>query len=217
MSLKQIFPIIIAIFLFNRMILGGITPITPAEVEKTISEQTMDSNFFLIDVRDIDEVKNGIIASPYCKPYHMSFNSGEFEANFQRIPKTTPVIVYCRSGNRSNQAAAKMIDAGYAKVSSMTNGINSYAGKLADSTEFKPLSKLPEVSYFRTPVTVTRNSPRYRIVSPSGDRRLQFTLQGRVMKQVGRQENAPVYILERIGEKTSPRISGIHRLIQETE
>jgi hypothetical protein len=162
-------------------------------------------------------VKDGIIATEFCKPYHMSWNSGKFDSCYQLLPKSKRIIIYCRSGNRSKEAAKKLLGAGYDSVGSMTDGINSYnQTKLADSTEFKPLNKLPESSYFGASVMISRNNQRYNLVVPSTENRQQFTLQGRIIRQsAGKQQNAPIYILERIGENTTHKINGLHRLIQE--
>jgi rhodanese-related sulfurtransferase len=208
---------IAAFFLLNRLILGAVTPISPADLDSAITKHTLNYDFILIDVRDYREVAGGIIASGYCKPYHMSWNSGEFNNNMQLLPKNVRIIVYCESGNRSSKAALKLVNAGYELVGSMTGGTGSYKGNLADSTEFKPLSKLPEASYFGTLTAVSRKDPQFRIVVPTNEKRQQFTLQGRTIRQVGREQNAPVYILERIGDDTKGKINGLHRLVQERE
>lgn len=208
---------IAAFFILNRLIFGDINPISPASLDTAVTRHTLEYDFILLDVRDYNEVSGGIIASEYCKPYHMSWNFDEFDNNFHLLPKTMPIIIYCKSGNRSSQAAAKLVAEGYEFVGSMTGGINSYKGTLADSTEFKPLSKLPEASYFGTLTTVSRNHPRFSITIPSDAKRQQFTLQGRIIRQVGRERNPPVYILERIGDETKSKINGLHRLVQDRD
>ena len=43
--------------------------------------------------------------------------------------RSTPVFVYCRSGNRSNQAMIKLRNMGYQNVENI-GGIDSYRGKV---------------------------------------------------------------------------------------
>jgi len=95
-------------------------------------------------------------------------------------------------------------------------GFGSYAGKLADSTEFKPLSRLPEASYFGSSA-ISRDNPRFTIVIPATETRRLFTLQGRIIRQVGRQQNPYVYILERIGDDANGKINLFHRLVLERQ
>jgi len=198
--------------------MGAVTPITPAELDSIITKHVHGIDFFLIDVRDDNEIAGGIIASEHCKPYHMSLNSKVFEKNYQKISKTANVIIYCRSGARSGQAATMLVNAGYESVGSMTGGMNSYTGKVAASSEFKPLSRLPEPTCFGNVTAVTSKNPEFRIVVPGKEKRQQFTLQGRILRQqTGREQRAPIYVLERISGESSGKINGLHRLVQERE
>jgi rhodanese-related sulfurtransferase len=212
---KRLVVVAVACFAMSRMLFGATPwPIPASDLQAGITSRSIPNDFILIDVRDSNEVATGIIASDYCKPYHMSWNSGQFNNKFNLLPKNVRIIIYCRSGSRSNQAAAKLLENGYDSVGSMTGGINTYQGTKVDSTNFKPLSKLPEPSYFGTSSTKSIK-PGFRITVPAETRRQQFTLQGRVMRQTGTQQSAPVYILERIGDETSGKVNGIQRLIQE--
>ena len=64
----------------------------------------------LVDVRTADEFKGGYI------PGAINIALHELSGHLDKIPKDKPVIVYCRSGNRSAHAAQKLIDAGYEQV-----------------------------------------------------------------------------------------------------
>ena len=51
------------------------------------------------------------------------------ETAAERIPaKDTPVLVYCRSGNRSKQASEKLVKLGYTNIVEI-GGINSWPGE----------------------------------------------------------------------------------------
>ena len=49
------------------------------------------------------------------------FASGEFRDLLADVPKDAPIIVYCRTGQRSNTSRQFLTQAGYSNV---TNGIN---------------------------------------------------------------------------------------------
>ena len=195
-----------------------VSTMTPEDLETIITGHTVDFDFILIDVREVSEVKDGIIASKYCKPYHLAWTSGEFKQEYVALPKEVPIIIYCRSGNRSMQAATFLVENGYSTVASLSGGINSYNGTLADSTEFNELSALPQFSYFGMPTTVMRSSQKQRaviITDPAARTGKRFNLQGRSVSRSSQQRNAPVYILERIGEEPTGSVRGISRLLHE--
>lgn len=187
----------------------------PADnLQEMITDHTVDFDFILIDVRDDFEVESGIIASRYCKPYHMSWNDGNLQQWYSQLPQDMPLVVYCRSGNRSLEAANFLVEKGFTQVASVAQGINSYKGALSDSTELKPLSALPEPSYLGDTTTSVLRIPRKQhaiiITVPERSRR-QFNLQGCSLPQRTLLHGAPVYILERIGEKSSGSLRGIRK------
>jgi rhodanese-related sulfurtransferase len=204
----------IALLFSVTLISGQVTAISPNDLKTLINNCNYSSDYILLDVRDNSEVKDGIIASDYCKPYHMSWNSGVLKAGYTVLPKEMPIYVYCKSGNRSGQAAKFLSDSGYTKVFSMTGGISSYTGTLHDSTDFKALTKLPEPSFFKDKCqTALSRSPTVRRAPLPDSRRQCFTLQGRLVTQLSPLNNAPVYILERIGDENGRKNVGLHQLI----
>lgn len=76
----------------------------------------------LLDVREDNEWDKGRI------PGAIHVGRGVLEANIEsRIPqKTTPIVVYCRSGARSAVAADVLAKMGYTNVSSLAGGIAAY-------------------------------------------------------------------------------------------
>ena len=64
----------------------------------------------LIDVRTPEEFATGIIAGAVNIPVD------QLSQRLSEVPKDQPVVLYCRSGNRSNQAAQILGDAGYTQV-----------------------------------------------------------------------------------------------------
>lgn len=81
----------------------------------------------LIDVRTPDEYATGHIAGAALVDYE----AAGFVAGVQALADpTTPVALYCRSGNRSGQALADLVAAGYTDVADLDGGISAWTGAL---------------------------------------------------------------------------------------
>ena len=65
---------------------------------------------FLIDVRTPEEFATGHI------PGSINIPVNELASRLTEVPQDQPVIVYCRSGNRSATAARILVDAGFGPV-----------------------------------------------------------------------------------------------------
>ena len=102
-------------------------------------------SFILIDVRDTSEVDT-VMGASACRPYHMSLNQGVFAASYSLIPKTSNVILYCKLGGRSSQAAAILDAAGYTNVYAMSSGFTSWKGPKQLGANVLPVSDLPKYS-----------------------------------------------------------------------
>jgi hydroxyacylglutathione hydrolase len=64
----------------------------------------------LIDVRTAEEFRGGHI------PGAINIAVHELNGKLAKVAKDKPVVVYCRSGNRSASAAQMLLNAGYADV-----------------------------------------------------------------------------------------------------
>ena|SRR3989344_394137 len=91
--------------------------ITRDELKKSIDE---NKNYVLIDVRNEDELKYGMI--PTAKNISMPELQTAFELddeefkikyNFEKPKKTDDLIFYCRSGNRSREITRAMVSKGF--------------------------------------------------------------------------------------------------------
>ena len=74
-----------------------------------------DNNPVLIDVRAADEYAEGHLEGAINIPYDVIVNPG-VTAMDNIIPDETPIIVYCKSGNRSGQAYNSLKVAGYKNI-----------------------------------------------------------------------------------------------------
>ena len=92
--------------------------ITVEEAKRIMDEE---SGFVILDVRRQDEYDSGHIPGAFLLT-NESIGSGEIPA----LPdKSQKILVYCRSGNRSKQAANKLADLGYTNVYEF-GGINDW-------------------------------------------------------------------------------------------
>ncbi len=92
--------------------------ITPIDVnEKLENGDTLN----LIDVREADEVAEGII------PGAVHIPLGEVATRAGELDKAKPYIMICRSGGRSGRATAYLESEGY-DVTNMTGGMLAWEG-----------------------------------------------------------------------------------------
>ena len=84
-----------------------------------------DENYILLDVRRADEFESGHIPG--------AVNLPNEEIGTEEIPslpdKEQTIYIYCRSGNRSKQAADKLLALGYTNIIEF-GGIIDYTGEL---------------------------------------------------------------------------------------
>ena len=94
---------------------------------KQMMEQ--DGTQIIVDVRTQEEYDSGHIPGAICIP-----NESIGTEHPEELPDLDQVIlVYCRSGNRSKQAAQKLFDMGYINVYEF-GGINDWTGEVVTET-----------------------------------------------------------------------------------
>ena len=79
-----------------------------------VYKEINNKDVFIIDVRESEEYMNGHIQNSYNVPLSKIEDISKL-----MIPFDSKIIVYCQSGNRSNQAAKYLIKNGYTKVYDM--------------------------------------------------------------------------------------------------
>lgn len=100
----------------------GYTHITQEEAKKIMSQK---NGHVIVDVRRQDEYKSGHIPGAVLIP-----NESIKEERPKELPDPEQIIlIYCRSGNRSKQAAQKLAKMGYKKVYEF-GGLNSWTGEV---------------------------------------------------------------------------------------
>ena len=101
--------------------------ITQEEAAKMMQEQ---SGYILLDVRTQAEFEQAHIPGAVCIP-NETIGTDEIPA----LPdKNQLILVYCRSGNRSKQAAEKLAQLGYTNIVEF-GGINTWTGETVSGSE----------------------------------------------------------------------------------
>jgi len=108
----------VALLLVSEPLRMRISGVEAANVFDAVSLSNHQSAIF-VDVRESKEMAGGVINGAYRVPL------SNFDKNATQLDKfkEKPVIVYCRSGNRSIGAAGKLRKKGFNKVYSLTGGI----------------------------------------------------------------------------------------------
>ncbi|MBQ9250490.1 MAG: protease inhibitor I42 family protein [Oscillospiraceae bacterium] len=94
------------------------------ETAKQMMEQ--DDGHIVVDVRRLDEYEEGHIPGAICIP-NESIDARQ-PAELPHLNQT--ILLYCRSGNRSKQAAEKLLHMGYARIYEF-GGIIDWTGEIA--------------------------------------------------------------------------------------
>lgn len=115
---------VIIILIILAVIIGGVIMLnksTEKETTNQIQYVSMDeittimqenTNYIILDVRTIEEYNEGHIPNAICIP-----NETIDETVTTKLPnKDQLILIYCRSGNRSKQAALKLQQLGYTNL-----------------------------------------------------------------------------------------------------
>lgn len=96
----------------------GIELVTPQEMQ----ELAQLENVQLVDVRTPEEYKEAYIEGFQ----NIDYLSDTFSADIEKLDKTKPVIVYCKSGRRSANCAEELKEKGFVKVYDLDGGITKW-------------------------------------------------------------------------------------------
>ena len=94
-----------------------ITLVSPEEA-KTLMQM---ENTQLVDVRTVEEFESGKIAGSVNLVYEE-----DFAEKIAGLDKDQPVLVYCRSGNRSAKCAEILKEAGFTKIYDLDGGLSKW-------------------------------------------------------------------------------------------
>lgn len=77
----------------------------------------------LVDVRTAREYRRGHLGNALNIDF---YSKSRFETAFNKLDKSKPVYLYCRSGHRSRKAAMKLIAMGFNKIYDLEGGLNNW-------------------------------------------------------------------------------------------
>lgn len=93
--------------------------------EEAMEMMKNESDYVIVDVRTMEEYLEGHIPDAICIPVESITN----QQPSQLPDLNQTILVYCRSGNRSKQAAQKLLELGYSKIYEF-GGINTWPGEI---------------------------------------------------------------------------------------
>ncbi len=97
------------------------TEALPAEVDTAQAAALREQGAVVLDVREPEEW------AEYHIPGATLIPLGQLAARVNEIPRDRPVLVYCRSGNRSQEGRDILLRAGFTQVTSLRGGIKAWA------------------------------------------------------------------------------------------
>jgi len=84
----------------------------------------------LVDVRTPQEYQQGHIAGAI----NIDWYQRSFRNHILHIPKDKPILIYCRSGNRTSKTSGVLKSLGYTEIYNLEKGINQWAIQKAPIT-----------------------------------------------------------------------------------
>lgn len=106
---------------YLRELMYGVQSVSPSRAVQLLNHHTA----VLIDVREVAEFEGGHIGP--ARNYPLSTLSSKI--NELEKFKDKPVVLYCRSGQRSAQAAVQLHKHGFAAVYNLSGGIMAWQGE----------------------------------------------------------------------------------------
>ena len=82
-------------------------------------------NYTLVDVRTADEYIDGHLEGAV----NIDYFSSTFSDDISKLGLETPVLVYCRSGNRSGKSMKIMYDIGFKEVKNLIGGYKGWVSE----------------------------------------------------------------------------------------
>lgn len=92
----------------------------PTEVSLTEAMNLRNAGAFILDVRQPDEWNE------YHVPGSTLIPLGELAARVKELPHDKPIVVVCRSGNRSATGRDILLRAGFGSVTSLAGGLSQW-------------------------------------------------------------------------------------------
>lgn len=79
-------------------------------------------DYILLDVRTPEEFEQGHIS----QAQNLNIYDDHFTEELKKLPQNKPVLVYCKSGSRSSNAASELVRLGYTQIIALDGGLMSW-------------------------------------------------------------------------------------------
>jgi rhodanese-related sulfurtransferase len=109
--------------------------VTPQEALELVQRNKENPNFVILDVRTPEEFRSGYIEGAVNIDY---YNPG-FQVELGKLDRTKTYLVYCRTGNRTENAFALMKELQFREVYPVEGGITAWRAAGFPVTGQKPL------------------------------------------------------------------------------
>ena len=126
-KIKRLLPFILSLMLLSSCM----TPVSSSSgyrqisMDEAVKMMKNEKNYIILDVRRPDEYANGHIPTAINVP-----NEDIGTAEISELPdKAQLILVYCRSGRRSKEAAEKLVRLGYTNIVEF-GGILDWKGEI---------------------------------------------------------------------------------------
>ena len=121
--MKKIITVLSMVFMIISSCLIGTNnkDIQIDEFKKKIASK----KFVLVDVRTAEEFWEGHIVNVI----NIDYLAENFSIEIQQLDLLTPVLLYCRSGNRSGKSMKIMYDLGFKQVYNLSGGVKGWKAK----------------------------------------------------------------------------------------
>ena len=107
-----------------------VSTLTPQQLKARLADSAADdAGVLLVDVREAGERAIVTISGATAVPLGSILDGSGLDA----IPRDRPVVLYCRSGVRSEQAAVSLLAAGYRDVAHLSGGVLAWIDEVEPS------------------------------------------------------------------------------------
>ncbi|MFX1508484.1 MAG: rhodanese-like domain-containing protein [Promethearchaeota archaeon] len=138
-------------------------PISVTEAKDLVDN---DEELFILDVRNPDEFEAGHIFGAYLIPVDdISTRKNELPKN-----KSTPILVYCRSGGRSVPASETLDSLEYTQVNNMNGGFNAWIASgypYEEGPFIKPTTIVTANTTLLSSVSLTSSYSKHSTTTPA--------------------------------------------------
>ena len=126
-KIKRLLPFVLSLMFLSSCGAPGSSSLGYRQIsmDKAVKMMKDEKNYIILDVRRPDEYAEGHIPGAINVP-----NEEIGTAEIPELPdKSQLILVYCRSGRRSKEAAGKLVKLGYTNIVEF-GGINDWTGEI---------------------------------------------------------------------------------------